>query len=86
MSPISYTRGYVLVHLEAEDGDVGEGTHGLAVQSGAVGLGTVFEHGQAVTASDVHDGRHVARGAAHMGNIGISGRVNNGFGCDGLSA
>jgi len=73
-----------LVLAETEGGEVAEGAHGPAVDGGALGLGAVFDDGDAVGAGEVHEVGQVDGPAAEVDGddrLGAGGEVGLHRGC-----
>ena len=72
------------VLAEAEGGEVAEGADGPAVDGGALRLGAVLDHGDAVRAGEVHEFGHVDGPAAEVDGddrLGAGGEVRLHRGC-----
>jgi len=78
--------GEDLVLAEAPGRHITKTANRVAVDAGAVGLGAVFDHGEAMGASEIRDGRHVGGPAAevhHSDGLGArSDQRGDGGGCD----
>jgi len=68
--------GEDLVLAEAPGGHIAEAAHGLSMDAGAMGLGTVFDHGETLGAGQIEDRGHVGGPAAevhHRDGLGAGG-------------
>ena len=72
------------VLAEAPGGHIAKTAHGLAIDPGTMGLGAVFDHGNAVASGQIADGRHVCGPATQMHNrdgLGAGGDQGSNGGC-----